>query len=80
MPVSSFAFPGYFILRITLSFFLCPTDFTDLHRYSTCLVFDEGHADIADDADIFLPLGVSADLLSAVKKCSTFSLRICDPL
>ena len=26
-----------------------------------------------------LPLGVPADLQSAVKKCSTFSLRICNP-
>ena len=59
----------------------CSTDYARiLNGNSTCSVFEESLADIADDADIFLPLGVSADLLSAVKKCSTFSLRICNPL
>ena len=43
-------------------------------------VFREASQRICNALGGCIPLGVPADLQSAVKKCSTFSLRICNPL
>ena len=55
----------------------CSTDYArNWIGSSTCSVFEESHADCADNADfpsgVCLPSGVPADLQSAVKKCSTY--------
>ena len=55
----------------------CSTDYAqNWNGSSTCSVFEESHADCADNADfpsgVCLPSGVPADLQSAVKKCSTY--------
>ena len=50
---------------------ICPTDFTDLHRF---FVGGFGHADFADDADFFIGYFYSSDFTELIRRFLAMSI------
>ena len=59
------------LLQIPPESGICPTDFTDIHRF---FVGGFGHADFADDADFFIGYFYSSDFTELIRRFLPMSI------